>query len=209
MAGRRPKPAALREAQGNPGRRPIAASDADPVEAEAADAATGAPTLPSVASDAVPEELVDTPDAVAAWKLTAPALARMRIFRETDRNGLIRYCLKLAQYNRVRLDLASPKEQGGGEVYQTDTNHGKMWRINPRFQVLERIERSLIEYEDRYGLNPMSRQRILAAYASGQAALPLNNPNQQPTAPAGPASDKAHPPGRSRPVVGALRSAVH
>ena len=116
------------------------------------------------------------PSAAAAWRHVAPALARMRLFRETDRHALIRYCLRLARWNDSR-----NKVDEGGAVYETESNHGRMLRVSPHFMVLERLEKGLLEYEDRFGMNPAARQRILAAMASAQPGLPLTPaPNAAP-----------------------------
>ncbi|CCG42173.1 phage terminase small subunit P27 family [Magnetospirillum molischianum] len=140
--GRKADPAAVKEAKGNPGRRKTAA-----VADVSADLHTGAPP-----------EL--SPGARKIWDALAPELARMKFLRETDRAAFARYCVYTAQWWDLTTSIAEL-----GETYETVSAHGTMQRINPKFAVRERIENRLEALEDRFGLNPASRQQILQRMA--------------------------------------------
>lgn len=158
MAGRRPKPDDVKTAQGNPGKRPIAT---DRLTAAGVD-------LPEVAASDLPDLLTARPAAAAVWRELAPALAKVRFVKDTDRTALARYCIKVAAW----CDALEAVEEHG-RVYETDSNHGKMLRVSPYFVVAERLERGLIDAEDRLGLNPAARQRLLSSMAAMQPSLPL------------------------------------
>lgn len=207
MAGRRPKPDELKAAQGFPGkRRPAAGPEtaAPSTESEAGtagDPPVAADQIPAVDAEDLPAALVSNEIATAAWRAIVPQLSRLKLMRTTDREGMVRYCLRLADWYRVRAELDRPLEEGGGEVYETETRHGNMRRINPLFMVRERLEKGLIEYEDRFGLNPVARQRILQAMAASQPALPLD-------APPAPAEGAGEPAAAQPSPVGALGNAT-
>ena len=154
MRGRKPDPAEVKDAKGNPGKRKI----------------TRTP-------DAVPGLPVDAPKHLPAkakkvWAALAPQLRQLKFLRATDQEAFTRYCAHLAEYWSLSVDLK--KE---GTTYETESRHGRMHRINPKFLVRERLENRLEALEDRFGLNPRARQQILQQMAS-QAGLPIDTPQQ-------------------------------
>lgn len=150
--GRKPQPAAVNEAKGNPGRRRRSArlaSEAPP---------KGAP----------PPELND--QARRIWEAIAPELTRLNFLRDIDRQAFARYCVHLARWWDLTQDLAAH-----GETYVTESNHGTMERVRPAFIVRERTEKRLEVAEDRFGLNPASRQQIMQRLAGLVPAGPTGN----------------------------------
>lgn len=81
--GRKPKPKAVKEAQGNPGKRPINLFE----------------PAPGAADLAPPEDL----DAVgrACWERNAPKLERMGVLTEADVDLLMLYCDTYSQWRRA------------------------------------------------------------------------------------------------------------
>jgi P27 family predicted phage terminase small subunit len=165
MAGRRPKPDETKIAQGNPGKRPIATDKVVEAGAE----------LPEVVDTDLPALLKDRPTAAVAWRELAPLLKAARFVRETDARALARYCVRLAAWQDAITEI-----EAEGRTYWTDSNHGKMKRINPAFIVAERLEKGLLDYEDRFGLNPAARQRLISAMAAQQPTLPLEPAKPEP-----------------------------
>lgn len=133
----------MKDAQGNPGKRR---------RAPAADDRT------QPARAAVPAEL-STP-AKAIWRRVADQIRPMQFVREQDREALKRYCELLAGWWKMSREIRK-----GGEVYWTESLHGRMKRINPAFIVRDRIEARLEAIEDRFGFTPRSRQQIMAHLA--------------------------------------------
>jgi len=161
--GRKPDPAALQDAKGNPGRRKAA-----PNSDQAGDV-----TPPPVKSTA-PRYLKGTP--LEIWNRIAPELVRMNLLRATDYNALAVYCQTVADYR-----AATGKLKNTSKVYWTDSNHGRLQRISPWFIVQQRLVKAMLDYEDRFGLNPAMRQRIQLQLAQTPAQLPLTSPEPDAT----------------------------
>lgn len=155
------KPAAKAKAQGNPGRRPIKTQPAS------------APHDPTA-----PDWLCER--GLAIWTLYLPKLALLGYMRDTDRVAFARYCDHTARWLTVR------DRMKGRETYETRSKHGKMRRINPDFLVLLRLEEKLAQLEDRFGLTPIARERVLAS---------MNEPTKPPII-----VDKPGAPGRGLPA---------
>lgn len=153
--GRTPKSDELREAQGNPGRRPIGSGD--PVQ----------DTLPGFSEDA-PPELNEAGQRI--WQELVPLLQQLRFIRRTDKAVLPRYCNALARYWELEAQIRQR-----GPTYETESRHGRMERINPALRAQDLIDRRLESMEDRLGLNPRARQQIIQALAnSAVGSLPLD-----------------------------------
>lgn len=152
--GRKPQPAAVNDAKGNPGRRRRAALPMTE-------------TAPPSRSSA-PSELGDA--ARRIWDGLAPELTRLNFLRDVDRAAFARYCVHLARWWDLTKDIAD-----NGESYISRSQHGELERVRPAFLVRERIEKRLESLEDRFGLNPAARQQILQRLAGLVPAAPTGN----------------------------------
>lgn len=152
MRGRKSQPAEVKEAKGNPGRRPTGAvSTAD---------------VPELSGGA-PAHL--TTEGKKIWRDLAPQLRQTKLIRQTDRLALARYCDTLADYWKVTRELRTKKH-----VYEAErVDGGKMLRVNPLFMVQDRLARRLDTMEDRFGLTPRARQELFYRLAQAPAAPPL------------------------------------
>lgn len=155
MRGRKPKPAALKEAQGNPGKRKAA-------EPSAALLSSGeALALPFAKLSAA---------AIAAYTIIAAELRRINFVRASDEPLLLRYADTLARYWRVTGEL----DRLGSETYtMKNVNGDKMQRMRPQFMVQERLSKRLESMEDRLGLSPMARQQYLLRLSQAGQQLPM------------------------------------
>ena len=169
MKGRRPDSDVTREAKGAAGKRRSTA----PVDA------------PASASAIRPLAKL-TPAATAIWRSLAPDLERRNLLRDTDRQALARYCQDVTTYWTLAEELRRE-----GVTYVTESAHGTMRRVDPRFLVQERIVTRLIAAEDRFGLSPLSRQQLLRLVANAQGSLAFPGPGATPDAP--PAVDPESP----------------
>ena len=140
--GPKPAPAAIKEAKGNPGRRRIGA---DPV------------IDTSLTGGVAPPAWLKR-EGLKTWARLAPNLARLKLLTPVDAESFGRYCRDLARWLKMqdRLDKM-------GEVYEIVTASGTVRRPDPSFMIGDRLERTLLAYEDRFGLNPSERQRLFAA----------------------------------------------
>lgn len=155
--GRRPDPAGLQEAKGNPGKR-----RRTPVQ-----------PVPGGGTIAAPTRM--TAEGQRVWDRLVPELVRMNFLRATDVQAFGRYCDAVARYWKITLQLRKV-----GETYTSKSNHGDLQRISPLFVVEERLAKRLESLEDRFGLNPAARQQIMLRLASAQGQLDLGRPPPEP-----------------------------
>lgn len=171
--GPKPEPAAVKDAKGNPGRRRVGRDQVTEGEAKATAATPAAVSHPSWL-DKVGLEI---------WGRLAPRLMGQKLLTQLDAEAFARYCDNYARWLKARRAV-----NRHGETYVTESAHGKMRRLDPRFIVLSRLERELQAAEASFGLNPAERQRIFAQRAAGagggQANLPLGGDEGRPQPPA-------------------------
>lgn len=159
--GRKPDPAAVQLAKGNPGKRKI-------IERPSAELAPAHLQPPKGLSR----------DAIALWREILPEALRMNFIKATDRAAFARYCQTLARY------WEAEKSIGKKSVNLVKTVSGDMMpRINPWVVIRDRLELRLLALEDRLGFSPMARQSYLRGLVSGSSPapeLPLGGEGQQP-----------------------------
>jgi P27 family predicted phage terminase small subunit len=155
--GRHAKPAAVKEAQGNPGRRPIVSEGA---------------ASPVSAFDA-PRGLKAGPRKV--WDALAPTLAQLRFLRPSDLTAFRRYCVFIYKWSQIEPDLIGAKA-----TVTTVSQHNPdgLERKSATLLVALMLDKRLSEIEDRFGMNPAARQRLLLQMAQ-QGALPLGEHGRQ------------------------------
>jgi P27 family predicted phage terminase small subunit len=168
--GPKPQPAAVKEAKGNPGHRPIGV-DAAPAEGTAPQSKVSPPAWLKNAG-------------LTVWNRLAPRLIAQRLLSQIDAETFARYCRNFARWHKMQAIVDRNKE-----FYESESAHGKLWRIHPAFSIAERLEKNLMAAEDRFGLNPAERQRIFAARAAAGTSGDLFNPNQAAQQPGAPHDD--------------------
>jgi P27 family predicted phage terminase small subunit len=198
MRGRRPKPQALKDVQGNPGRRPRAELDHDDGTQ---------PTSPKVEllSTALPFVQLQA-NAQQAYTLIGAELRRMNFVRPSDESLLIRYCDCVARYWAVTAAL----DELGGEVYEVTTLSGdKMQRMRPQFLVQQKLCARLEAMEDRLGLSPMARQSYMLRMANSPSiGASLSEPKTEKNSPFGFLKDRddgAEDDGEPKSPIGLLK----
>lgn len=167
MKGRRPKPTALKELQGNPGKRKPRSDEPKP---------TKTPRLPNC-----PRRLKG--EARAAWRTIGGRLVDMQILTVADLTGLEILCEAYAEYVECRQVIAEK-----GRTYTSYTESGKERAIRPRPEIAmaqkawERFKYLLLEY----GLTPSSRTRIgVVALPPVAGKHPVAEEPARPTGPTG------------------------
>lgn len=144
--GPKPEPSSVKLAKGNPGRRPVGAEPAGIVDDSGA---------------SVPPPGWLKGDGLAIWQRMAPRVAAMKLLGPLDAEPFGRYCQNFARWVKMQKIL-----DRDGEFYESESQHGKLKRIEPAFAIADRLEKHLASAEDRFGLNPSERQRIFAARAA-------------------------------------------
>lgn len=102
-----------------------------------------------------------TGDGLAIWKRMAPGLRSARLLQAPDEMAFARYCRNFAAWLKLRKAL----DKDGFTYDASTTTGGTLRRADPNFLIADRLERQLLAVEDRFGLNPAERQRIIAARA--------------------------------------------
>jgi len=172
MKGRRPKPAALKKAQGNPGHRRVPEVPAQP-------------SPPHVLSDGA---ISLNEQAALLYDHVSGSLKQMNFVRHSDEPLLRRYCDLTARYWK----LSQKVDHLGDETYECETTvGGKMERIRPQFLAMMMLSKRLETMEDRLGLSPAARQQyLLKVFAAGQQPnLPGDRPARDTTGSRVPAPD--------------------
>lgn len=147
--GRKATSPELKEARGNPGKRPVKKRTARLVAARRA-------TLvrPTWLTDKV---------AQSVWAKLQVGEGAIQFLRNSDVHMFTRYCVYMADW----IDANKQITASGGAVYETSSAHVEnMKRINPWFVVRSRLEDDLVKHEEKLGLTPIDRQRILVALAA-------------------------------------------
>lgn len=145
LRGPKPEPASIKEAKGNPSRRPIGADPEFDIDAS--------------------HRTIDAPawlkgEGLTIWKRVAPRLMQLRLLGPADAETFARYCRNFARWLKMQRILDTE-----GETYESESQHGKLKRAHPAFLISDRLDRKLEAVEDRFGLNPAERQRIFAQRA--------------------------------------------
>lgn len=135
--------------------------------------------LPMKGDDAPDQWLGGAPkflqgEARAIWDRASPIMVRLNLLQSPDSIAFARYCQWLARF------VALEKSGGKRRVVETTKSRAvKMERLDKTFQALTIIDKRLMDYEDRFGMNPRERQSILEKLATG-----AGRPPQQPQPPA-------------------------
>lgn len=128
-------------------------------------------------------------DGLLIWNRLAPTLRLAKLLTDADTLTFARYCRNYARWLHAQRTI--DKE---GETYESESQWGKLKRVNPAFLIADRLERQLLAAEDRFGLNPAERQRIFVARATTGVPGDLFTPSQeQPRRPSDPAAEPAKP----------------
>lgn len=141
------------KARGNPGKRPVKKRE----------------TVKTVLRQIVlarPSWLTDK----LAQRVWSQLHAHLPFLRDSDVNAFGRYCQYLADWVVANKAIAKDKM-----VYETSSAHVEgMLRINPWFTVRSRLEDDLVKLEEKIGMTPIDRQRIIVGLAAG-AGMPTGD----------------------------------
>lgn len=134
MRGRKPKPTAVKELEGNPGKRALNKKEPKP--------AAGVPVCPPHLKGAARTE----------WNRLVAELSEMKLLAKADRAELALCCSAWAMYVK-----ACGKIEKEGEVIISDK--GGMYQ-NPWVAIRNRSMEQAHKYYTEFGLTPSSRARV-------------------------------------------------
>lgn len=138
MRGRKPKPTALKELQGNPGKRALNASEPKP---------EGTPRCPQWL----------TGEARKEWKRVAAALVKAKVVTQVDRAVLAAYCQSYAQWMEAEEKLKLSEEEGGSPVIENTKGN---LVANPWVGVGQRAKMDMLKFASELGMTPSARTRL-------------------------------------------------
>ena len=137
MAGRKPKPTALKKLEGNPGKRKLNTKEPVPDK--------GMPDCPAWL----------LPDAKEEWHRLSEKLNQMGVLTEVDRSAFAAYCQSYARWKEAQAHISSE-----GATYETENG---MQRPNPYVAICNTEQRLMMQAASEFGLTPSARSRIIAA----------------------------------------------
>lgn len=139
MAGRKPKPLALRELEGNPGHRPIPATPEPELPAKC-------PKPPSWLSRIAKVE----------WNRVAPQLYRLRLLKELDVQPLAIYCQSYADLCKAQEVL---NKKGQTYVHVNKAGEENL-TVRPEHYIVQACMKQIKAFCTEFGMTPSSRSRL-------------------------------------------------
>lgn len=140
--GRKPKPTALKELAGTPGKRALNKDEPKP---------------PRVVSVEPPTPL--PPIARAEWDRLAPSLATKGVLTEWDLEMFANYCLAKQQRDEAEAKLAELRKEGSIVALVGLTPNG-MKVMNIYLQIRNSAMRDMATFGAPFGLTPADRSRL-------------------------------------------------
>lgn len=142
MAGRRPKPTALKTLQGNPGKRALNKDEPKP---------TGIPTCPDHLDKI----------AKAEWKRISRELLSIGLLTAVDRSALAAYCSAFSRWAKAEKEL-----QNKPAVVKAPSGYPMP---NPYIGIANSALDLMRKFLTEFGMTPASRSRIRVEPAAGDA----------------------------------------
>ncbi len=142
MAGRKPKPTALKTLEGNPGKRKM--NKKEPIPGQ------GIPTCP--------EWLL--PEAKIEWERLAAVMDQMGVLTEVDRAAFAAYCQSYARWKEAQEHIDFE-----GSTFETDKGYQQQ---TPWVGIANTNQKLMMQAASEFGLTPFARSRIVAGSAKSK-----------------------------------------
>ena len=139
--GRKPTPTAIKELEGNPGKRPL--NDAEP--------------KPQKKAPACPKWL--DADAKKEWRRLAKTMEAMGVLTEVDMAAFAGYCQAYARWKQ-----AEERITDRGLVMRTPSGYAQQV---PYISIAQQYLRLMNQFAEQFGLTPAARSRIIAGSENG------------------------------------------
>jgi P27 family predicted phage terminase small subunit len=133
--GRKPKPTALKELEGNPGKRKLNKSE---------------PRFAKAGTE--PPEFLDA-EARAEWRRVAPQLSAQKMLTVVDRTMLAAYCVCISRWRRAEKIIQD------NETLVFETPNGSQQQI-PQISVGGKYLEKAIKIATEFGFTPAARSRL-------------------------------------------------
>lgn len=137
MAGRKPKPTAIKKLEGNPGKRKL--NRKEPVPAK------GMPECPDWL----------LPETKAEWERLCEKLSDMGVLTEIDMAAFAAYCQSFARWKEAQEHIDAE-----GSTFVTDKGYQQQ---TPWVGIANTNQKLMLQAAAEFGLTPSARSRIMAA----------------------------------------------
>lgn len=134
--GRKPKPTAMKQLEGNPGKRKLNSNEPQPERT--------APECPDWLSD----------EAKAEWQRLADVMEAMGILTEIDMAAFAGYCQSYARWKEAEEFITRH-----GAIVKTPSGY---WQQVPQVSIAQQYLKDMHKFAEQFGLTPASRSRIVA-----------------------------------------------
>ncbi len=134
--GRKPKPTALKELEGNPGKRALNTKEPKPL--------SKAPSCPKWLEN----------DAKKEWKRLAEQMEQLGILTEVDMAAFAGYCQSYARWKAAEEFISK-----NGAIVRTPSGY---WQQVPQVSIAQQYLKQMSKFCEQFGLTPASRSRIVA-----------------------------------------------
>ena len=134
--GRKPTPTAIKELEGNPGKRPLNAKEPKPVKK--------APSCPKWLE----------PEAKKEWRRLSKQLEQLGVLTELDMASFAAYCQAYAIYKEAEEFITQH-----GSIVKTPSGY---WQQVPQVAQAQTYSKIMLRLAEQFGLTPSARSRIIA-----------------------------------------------
>ena len=142
MAGRKPKPTALKKLEGNPGKRKLNTKE----------------PMPGKGMPDCPKWLL--PEAKMEWERLCVKLSEMGVLTEIDMAAFAAYCQSYARWKEAQEHIDSE-----GSIFETDKGYQQQ---TPWVGIANTNQKLMMQAASEFGLTPSARSRIMAASGVGK-----------------------------------------
>jgi P27 family predicted phage terminase small subunit len=149
LRGRKPKPTAIKELEGNPGKRPLNKNEPKPV--------SKAPKCPTWLDNEAKKE----------WRRTAKQLEQLSILTEVDMAAFAGYCQAYARWKEAEEFLSKH-----GTIFKTPS--GYIQQV-PQVSIAQTYLKIMKDFCSEFGLTPAARSRISVSTAEGSYEDPMED----------------------------------
>ena len=139
--GRKPTTTAIKELEGNPGKRPLNSNEPKPD--------TTAPKCPKWLE----------PEAKKEWKRLSIEMERIGILTKVDMAAFAAYCQAYARWQEAEKFITEH-----GTIVRTPSGY---WQTVPQVSIAQTYMKIMEKLAEQFGLTPSSRSRIIAGNQEG------------------------------------------
>ena len=134
--GRKPTPTAIKELEGNPGKRPLNSNEPKPVKK--------APACPKWLE----------PEAKKEWRRLVKQMETLGILTQVDMAAFAGYCQAYARWKEAEEFITQH-----GSIVKTPSGY---WQQVPQVSIAQTYLKIMNRFAEQFGLTPASRSRIIA-----------------------------------------------